>query len=190
MFSTLYNTAHVVLASAAEAVDGVTEVAQQPNPMIPALKEVVWGAATFFTTLLIMVTVGVPRVQRVMDERAKRIADDLDAAERAETDAARAQAQYNEAIHAARVEASRIIDVARHEALAIANERKASVEAELATAKSSHREAVSGAKDRAGADIGAEVNELAVDLAQAAVGQPFDKSAQMSFLAKYSPSNN
>jgi F-type H+-transporting ATPase subunit b len=190
MYATLFNAAHSVVVLAAEAAEGSTEVLEQPNPMIPAVQEIIWGAATFFTTLLIMVTVAVPRVQRVMDERAKRIADDLDAAERAETEAAAAQAKYNEAIHAARIEASRIIDVARHEALVAANARKAEVDNELASTKTSHREAVAGAKQRAGAEIGAQVNELAVDLAEAAVGHPLDKTAQLSFLAKYSPSNN
>ena len=67
---------------------------------------------------------------------------------------------------------------------------KAKVEAELAGVKASKAEDLRGAKERALVSLAGDVNGLAVELAEKAVGQSLDHGAQLAFLAALQPNQN
>ena len=107
------------------------------NPLTKA--QVVWGAIIFVVLYLLVARWGLPRVTSVLEERAARIAADLDAARVAKANADTAVAELTEATQRARAEAqtaiNRAADKAKQIAAAQAVELNARLDAQLAEAE-------------------------------------------------------
>ncbi|MCU1502012.1 MAG: atpG [Ilumatobacteraceae bacterium] len=139
--------------------------ASKPGPIVPEVKELVWGGGAFVVFALLMRFVLFPRVKRGMDARYESIrgahenADQLRLAARAEV------AEYDAQIATIRADAARVVDAARQtvererqarlaEVNARLNEQRAAAlaeaEAARAAAQGEVREAVSDVAGRAG----------------------------------------
>ena len=84
-----------------------------PKMIFPELNEIIWGGAAFLILFVVMVKKGFPAVKGAMDARAERIQTDLDAAERAKSDAQAVQADYEARLADAKGEAARLFEEAR-----------------------------------------------------------------------------
>lgn len=107
------------------------------NPLIKA--QVYWGAGIFLVLYLLISRWGLPQVASVLDERAAKIAGDLDAARAAKVNADAAVAELTDATQRARVEAqaaiNRAADKAKQDSGAQAAELNARLDAQLAEAE-------------------------------------------------------
>jgi len=149
-----------------------------PNPVLPAMNEIFWSAIFFLLLWGLMKYVLLPPIRKLQAQRAQKLQDDRDAAQRAEEDLAKAQADYDAAFHAAREEASLLLDEARTRAsdrraelvgaaVADVSESRAAATREMSVARS---EAVDGLRD--------QIRELAVDAAANVLGnRPSDTAA-------------
>ncbi len=103
------------------------------------ISQVVWLAIIFFALYLLLAQWGLPRVASVLDERARRIKGDLDAARAAKQTADDAIAELNAAARHAHAEAQTAIagatERAKHEALAHASALDARLKADLDAAE-------------------------------------------------------
>ncbi len=103
------------------------------------LSQVVWLAIIFFALYLLLAQWGLPRVASVLDERARRISGDLDAAHAAKQNADDALAELNAAARHAHDEAQKAIasatERAKKEALAQTSALDARLKAELEAAE-------------------------------------------------------
>jgi F-type H+-transporting ATPase subunit b len=99
------------------------------NPLTKA--QVVWGAIIFVVLYLLLSRWGLPKVANVLDERASKIAGDLEAARLAKANADAAVAELAEATQRARTEAQAAINRATDVAKKAAAERSAALNERL-----------------------------------------------------------
>jgi F-type H+-transporting ATPase subunit b len=131
--------------------------------------QLIWLAIAFIGLYLIMRFVALPRVGGAIESRAKRVADDLDAAQRFKTETEQAIADYEAALAAARARGSSIAQEARNRLNEETTKERAKVEAEinLQTAKAERtiadlKKKAMGEVEKVAADVAAEiVTELA-----------------------------
>jgi F-type H+-transporting ATPase subunit b len=106
------------------------------NPLTKG--QVYWGAAIFLVLYLLISRWGLPQVASVLDERATKIAGDLEAARTAKANADAAVAELTDATQRARAEAqaaiNRAADKAKQAAAAQSAELNAKLDAQLAEA--------------------------------------------------------
>lgn len=123
-----------------------------------------------------------PPLNAALEERQKKIAEGLAAADRSQKDLAVAQEKVNEALKDARIKANEIIDqahtranqivdAAKNEAIAEANRQKAIAEAEIEAAATRARE-----------DLRKQVSTLAVTGAEKLLKREIDANAHKALL--------
>lgn len=127
------------------------------------LSQLLWLAISFGVLYWLMANVILPRFGEVMEARRNRIEGDLDAAAKSRADAEEAAAVYEKALSDARANAQALATKARNDLSAKSEERRKSVEADLAK-KLAKSEAQIG---RRKADAMSNVRGIAVDAAEA-----------------------
>lgn len=95
--------------------------------------QIFWLVLTFIFLYVMMSRVTLPKIGRVIEERRDRIADDLGKADDLRNQSETAIAEYEQALADARSKAHVLAQETRDKLSAEADERKAEVEAELAT---------------------------------------------------------
>jgi F-type H+-transporting ATPase subunit b len=99
------------------------------NPL--TLDQVGWGAVIFLILFVLCWKWGLPKVGRVLDQRARSIAADLDAARSLKAEADNAAAEMAQATARARAEAQAAISAASERAKQEAAARAATLDAEI-----------------------------------------------------------
>jgi F-type H+-transporting ATPase subunit b len=174
----------VVLSTLLLAAETVVEEAPK-NPILPVLNELFWGAICFFGLWALMKFWLLKPIVATMQERAAKVRDDLDQAERAERELESAIEQYGAGLSSAKAEATRTIEDARAQADAHRAAKLAEAEAEVASLRSAAAEEVVTAKADAMAQLRGGVAQIAVDAASAVVQKPLDPAAQMQVIEDY-----
>ena len=169
---------------AAAAAEGETH-----NPLIPAVYDLVWSSVVFAILLVFFWFKVLPNFKKTLDARTEAIEGRLEAAEKAQAEAAAKTANIEAEQSAARAEASQIREEARAEAAAIGAEIKETAQAEAARLLAAAKSQIEAETQAALFALRAEVGSLAVDLASSVVGESLknDKLAANvvdSFLAE------
>ena len=169
---------------AAAAAEGETH-----NPLIPAVYDLVWSSVVFAILLVFFWFKVLPNFKKTLDARTEAIEGRLEAAEKAQAEAAAKTANIEAEQSAARAEASQIREEARAEAAAIGAEIKETAQAEAARLLAAAKSQIEAETRAALVALRAEVGSLAVDLASSVVGESLknDKLAANvvdSFLAE------
>jgi F-type H+-transporting ATPase subunit b len=123
--------------------------------------QLIWLAIAFIGLYLIMRFVALPRVGGAIESRSKRVADDLEAAQRFKTETERAIADYEAALAAARARGSSIAQEARDRLNAETAKERAKVEAEIKAQTAKAEQTIAALKKKA---MG-EVEKVAADVA-------------------------
>lgn len=158
---------------------------EAPNPVFPELNELIWISIAFAILLVLGLKFAYPAVAKSMEERSERIRTDLEAAEKAKTDAQAEQASYQASLADAKGEANRIIEEARAAADALRSERTAAADAEAADIRAKAQSDAESIKAQALADLRSEVTALAVGAAERVVGSSLDAEAQRGLIDEY-----
>lgn len=113
---------HAVLAAAA---------GEQRNPLIPEIPDLLWSAVCFVVILFFFWKLVLPRMQKLLDDRAEAIEGNIAKADDAQRKAEAALEQYTAQLAEARAEAGQIREQARADGQKIVAEHKeqASIEA-------------------------------------------------------------
>lgn len=135
------------------------------------LSQLIWLAITFGALYWLMANVILPRFGEVMEARRSRIEGDLDAAAKARADAEEAAAVYEKALSDARANAQALAAKARNELSAKSDERRKSVEADLAKKLARSEAQIARRK----ADAMSNVHDIAVEAAEAILGKLVSK---------------
>ena len=157
---------------------------EAPNPVFPDPTELIWISIAFAILLVIGLKFAYPAVAKSMEDRSERIRTDLEAAEKAKTDAQAEQARYQESLADAKGEANRIIEEARAAADALRSERTAAADAEAADIRAKAQADAESIKAQALADLRSEVTSLALGAAERVVGS-IDAEAQRALIDEY-----
>ena len=90
-----------------------SECGPGPSPILPEMKELVWGASAFIVFALMMRLFLFPRLKRGMDARYNSIREGHENAEATRTSARTEVAQYEAALATAKADAAKVIEAAR-----------------------------------------------------------------------------
>ena len=123
-----------------------------------------------------------PPLTAAMDERAKRIAEGLSAAEKARKDLADADARVAEEIKKARVEATSIIDKAHQQANQIIEKAKQDAVVEAMRQKATAAADIESMTHRAREELRGQVAALAVTGAEKILKREIDANAHKALL--------
>jgi F-type H+-transporting ATPase subunit b len=152
---------------------------------VPALSEILWGAAAFLIVLFVLVKFAFPALKSAMKAREEKIRDDLAAAERARTEAETEATQYKAQLADARGEAGRIIEEARQAADDVRKDLIARAEADAAEVRQRAQEDARLASERFMADLQSRVSDLSIELAERIVQRNLDRDTQVALIESY-----
>ena len=163
----------------------ISDCFEAPNPLLPEINEVIWGAVGFFTVLGFMMWKGVPAMKATMTARSERIAGDLSAAEAQKVEAAEVLTQYQAQLADARTESARIIEEARQSADEVRAGLVAKAEADVVEMRAKAAADVEAAKVQAITDLRGEVASLAIGAAEQVVGHNLDQATNVALVEAY-----
>lgn len=125
----------------------------------------------FLVLVFVLAKFAYKPVVKIMDERKNKIASDLEAAEKAKTDAEAVKAEYDAKLAEAKQEAQAIIDAARKTAQAAHDKIMADTKAEQDQVVATAKEAIAMEKKKAMDDIRVQVINLSMIAASKIVEQ-------------------
>lgn len=150
----------------------VTVAAEEtPNPLLPAVYDLVWSAIIFAVILIFFWKRILPRVSAILDARSQAIEGNIEKADEAQRQAEEALAKYTAQLAEARAEAGKIRDAARADGAKIVSEAKevATVEANRVTATAKAQ--IEAERQAAVVSLRSEVGSMAIDLASGVIGE-------------------
>jgi F-type H+-transporting ATPase subunit b len=162
---------HAVIAAAA---------AEQKNPLIPELPDIIWSAVCFVVILFFFWKLILPRMQKMLDDRAEAIEGNIAKADDAQRKAEAALERYTAQLADARAEAGKIRDVARADGQKIISELKEQAGAEAARITASAKAQIEAERQAAVMSLRSEVGTLAIDLASGVIGESLTDDAKAS----------
>ena len=158
---------------------------ESPNPILPAIDEIIWGSLAFLLLFGFMWWKGFPLVKGAMDARSERIRTDLDEADAAKADAKRVHAEYETKLADAKAEAARMVDEARTQADLLKQDLQARAEADIADQRERAAAEIAATREQAINDLRSEVSEIALGAAERVVGASLDRSTQSQLIDSY-----
>lgn len=133
-----------------------------------------WLAITFITLYLLMAKVALPKIGAVLDERQRKIDDNLDKAAQLKAEAQAAVAAYEKALSESRAHAHSVIKEAGERLAKQAEERTRELNAKLAEQVAAGEARIAAAKDAALANV----RQVSLDVAGAVVSRLIGLSAE------------
>ena len=153
--------------------------------ILPAIDELIWGAFAFALVLFVLNKFAFPKLREAVEAREKQIQGDLEAAERAKTEAEQEKTQYQQQIADARGEANRIVEDARQQAEQVRKDiiAKAEKDAEQITTRA--QESIEAERSRTVQELQTTIADMSIQLAEKVVGRSIDASAQKEMVDAY-----
>ena len=151
---------------------------ESPNPLIPAIYDIVWSIIPFALVLFLFWRIVLPRLQKTLDERSLVIEGGIAEAQSAQDEAKKALDKYNKLLKEARQEASEIRDQARAEGSQILAEMKTSAQSEADRIAANAQAQIESQRAQAVLSLRKEVGALALDLAAAVVQERLSEDAK------------
>lgn len=153
-----------------------------PSPLIPSLPDIIWSAVVFIVIVIAVVYFGVPRMAKMLDERAAKIEGNIERAEAAQREADAILEKYNAQLKEARVEAGRIREQAREDGKRILAELREQAQAEAARITAQAHTQIEGERSAAIQSLRREVGTLALELASGVIGEHLADDANATAL--------
>lgn len=161
-------------------------LAAEPNPILPATNEIIWGTVAFVLLLLVLARAGVfKRIRQALIERTERIEGNIERAERTKEEAEETLRRYQALLAEARQEANRIVEDARGSAEALRRDMVERSEAEAKRIVERAQREIEGERKRAVAEIRRELGALTVTLASRVIGDSLDTERQLQLVDRY-----
>lgn len=147
------------------------EAAEEPNILLPPLYDIVWQLIALIIIGLVLYKYALPKFNAILDERAQRIEEGLNAADRAKEAEALARLKAEEAIAEANAEAGRIRSEASEDAKSILLAARKDAEEEAQRVLSNAERQILAERQAAEISLKSEVGLLATELAEKIVGE-------------------
>lgn len=154
------------------AVLKTAEAAQESkNPLLPEDYDLVWSGVIFVILLVFFWRYVLPRVQKLLDERAEAIEGNIAKADEAQRKAEAALEEYTAQLADARAEAGRIRETAREDGKRIVAEAREQALSEAARVTASAQAQIEAERQSALVSLRSEVGTIAIDLASGVIGE-------------------
>ena len=167
------------------AADAFMQCHEAPNPLVPALYEVFWGAFGLAVVMLGMWKFALPAMRKTLDARADRIRNDLESAESQRLEAEGILGDYRAQLADAKTESARIIEEARQTADDMKQQLAAKAQSDIADMRTQAAADIEAAKAQAIADLRGEVATLAIGAAEQGVGRNLDQDTNVALVEAY-----
>ena len=142
--------------------------------------QLVWLAITFAFLYFVVAKFALPRIGGTIEQRADKIANDLDRAQSLKNDVDRAIASYEQALAEAKSKAHAIAQETRQKLGAEIEAERQRVDAQIAEKVADAEQAINKAKTRAMSNV----NKIATDLAGEIVADLTGKKASATAVSK------
>ncbi|MEM9169087.1 MAG: F0F1 ATP synthase subunit B [Pseudomonadota bacterium] len=144
-----------------------------------------WVSVGFILVIVGFGALGVHKtVAKALDERAQKIADELDQARRLREEAQETLAQYQRRQRDAEEEAQAIIDQAKKDARRLAEETRDKINGQIERRIKAAEDKIARAEAQALADVRGQTADLAVETAREIVKARVDKRAHAALVDK------
>ncbi|MFC8045141.1 F0F1 ATP synthase subunit B [Nocardia sp. NPDC057353] len=153
---------------------------ETPNPLLPATYDIVWSAVCVAIIAVLFVKYVVPRLNKVLDERAAKIEGGIARAEAAQEEAKQTLQQYQQQLTDARTDAARIREEARSQGQQILAQLRAEAQAESDRIVASGHAQLEAQRQQILTELRSEVGRTAVDLAEKIIGQSVSDEAKQA----------
>jgi F-type H+-transporting ATPase subunit b len=145
-------------------------------PQIVQLPQIFWSQLFWLLLVfgIIYFAIGrgmVPKIQSVVDDRDKKISDDLAAAQKARDDAEKVEAAYRERIEATRADAMKLAAEAKQDAAREVEKRLAAIDAEIGKRTDEAQARIRDAADKARRELEPVAAEAASQLVTKLTGK-------------------
>ena len=154
--------------------------AEEVSPLVPHTAELIVGFIAFSLLFLVLRKAVVPKFEKAFSDRTNAIQGGIERAEKAQLEAQRALAQYNEQLSSAREEAQTLREEARVQGAAIVEELRAKAQEEAARITAAAHASIEAERQQAVTSLRNEVGALAVELASKIVGEALEDQARQS----------
>jgi F-type H+-transporting ATPase subunit b len=133
--------------------------------------QLVWLALTFILLYVLMSRVALPRIGSILAERSKRIADDIEAAQRLKERSDAAHAAYEKALADARSRAQGIANATRERQAAAAEETNKRLEAQLHERLAAAEQSIAATRTAAMGNVGGIAADAATAIVERLIGK-------------------
>jgi len=154
--------------------------AENANPLVPPVGEIIVGLITFGILALVVIKFVVPRFEQVFVARREAIEGGIKRAEAMQAEAKAALEQYRAQLAEARSEAAQIRDQARAEGQQILEELRTQGQQEQARIVARGEEQLATARQQVINELRGQIGTLAVQLAGQVVGESLADDARRS----------
>jgi F-type H+-transporting ATPase subunit b len=161
------------------------EPAHEPNPILPASNELIWGTVAFLILVFLMYRTVFPSINQAFKDRRANIEGKLEQAEREREEADQLLEQYRRRLGDAEDETMRILEEARANAERVRRELLGKAEADAGRELDRARQAIRAERDQAILQLRNEVGTLAIELATRVVGDSLDRDRQLRLVDEY-----
>jgi F-type H+-transporting ATPase subunit b len=161
------------------------EPAHEPNPILPAANELIWGTVAFLILVFLMYRTVFPSINQAFKDRRANIEGKLEQAEREREEADQLLEQYRRRLGDAEDETMRILEEARANAERVRRELLGKAEADAGRELDRARQAIRAERDQAILQLRNEVGTLAIELATRVVGDSLDRDRQLRLVDEY-----
>ena len=149
-------------------------------PQITQLPAIFWSQLFWllliFGTIFFVIGRGmVPKIQGVVEQRDRKIADDLERAQKARDEAEQTEAEYRQRIEASRAEAMKLAQAAKQAGAREAEERAKAVDAEIGKTLAKAEEKIRRSLDKAMSEIDSVSVEATRELVAKLTGKAIAK---------------
>lgn len=149
------------------------------------VNEIIAGVIAFVIVFGFIWKVASPALNEMLENRQKRIKDDLEAAQAEKAEAAALKEDYAAQLSGAREEATRIVEDARQAGESARSDIVARAESEAEGIKSRAHQELESEKERAMAAMRGEVAGLSLDVAEKLVARNLDRSSQQALVDQF-----
>jgi F-type H+-transporting ATPase subunit b len=141
------------------------------GPLLPEVYDLVWSAVVFVIILFVLIRYGLPRINRLLDQRSAAIEGNIEKAQAAQREADEVLERYNAQLAESRAEASRIREQAREEGRKILADLRAQAQAEADRITAQAHAQIEAERSSAAQSLRQDVGSLALQLASNIVGE-------------------
>jgi F-type H+-transporting ATPase subunit b len=152
--------------------------AEEHNPLIPPLGEIIIGLIAFAIVFFVFVKLVAPRFEQVFRARREAIEGGIERAEAMQVEAKAALDQYRAQLAEARSEAAQIRDQARAEGQQILEDLRVQAQEESARIVARGEEQLVSQRQQVVNELRGQIGALAVDLAGRVVGESLAEDAR------------
>lgn len=158
----------------------VQKAAEEQNPLVPPLPELVIGLLAFGIVFFFLWKKLIPNINKVLDERREAIEGGIEQAEAAQEEAAEVLKQYKDQLAEARHEAARLRAEAQEQGATLIAEMRAEGQRQREEIIAAGHSQIAADRKQAAQALRQDVGKLATDLAGKLVGESLEEHARQS----------